>query len=336
MKNFSIILTVLLALILLTACGDDKMAQLRKETQTKAQGIFAVVPDKMPGSENDTPARIELGKKLFFETRLSENNEMSCNTCHMIDNKKGGVDNKPTSPGTKAGTIGTRNSPTVLNAGFQFAQFWDGRAKNLKEQAKGPILNPVEMAMADSMAVVNMLRGTDEYAALFESAFGPGKDKITYDNMAEAIAAFERTLVTHDRFDDFLKGNINALNDEEVQGLDLFISKTCISCHTGPMLGGNMYQKMGLIKPYADQEDQGRYEVTKQDIDRMMFKVPVLRNIGLTAPYMHDGKVATLEEAVKLMADIQLGQTLTDEETAKIVAFLNSLSDKMRVTTAAK
>jgi cytochrome c peroxidase len=324
--KFLVIVLTLIALVL-SSCGDSERTEYKQQVLAKAKNIFAVLPDKMPGSENDTPDRIALGKKLYFEDRLSLNDDVSCNFCHDIQGEAG-VDNLPLSEGT-TGEDGARNSNTVLNSGFQIVQFWDGRAKDLKEQAGGPILNPVEMAMPDTASVEKKIKGIDEYKPLFEKSFGAGDDKITFDNITEAIAAFERTLITHDRFDDFLKGNTRSLSVEEVEGLELFITKTCITCHTGPLLGGNMFQKAGLVKPYKNQEDLGRFDVTKSEADKFMFKVPTLRNVALTAPYMHDGGMETLEETVKLMADIQLNQQLTDVEVKKIVAFMNSLSDKI-------
>ncbi|MCA9731462.1 MAG: cytochrome-c peroxidase [Deferribacteres bacterium] len=318
---------LILAALFVLSCGPSEDIVYKQGVQKQAKGMFQVIPAKMPGSENDTAELVELGKKLYFDGILSKNKEMSCNTCHRIDENKGGVDNLPTSPGV-TGEPGTRNSPTVLNAGFQFAQFWDGRAKDLKEQAKGPVLNPAEMNMPDSMTVVTRIQDSPEYVAMFEKAFG--SSEVTYDNVAGAIAAFERTLVTHDRFDDFLNGNVDAMSRGEVEGLDLFIKKACTTCHNGPLLGGNMFQKMGLVKPYTLSNDQGRYEVTKNESDRMMFKVPTLRNVAITGPYFHDGKVADLKEATKMMAEMQLAQTLTDEEAAKIVKFFGAMTDKER------
>jgi cytochrome c peroxidase len=289
----------------------------------KAKPFFAVVPDKMPGSENDTQARVDLGKKLYFETALSNTGDMSCNTCH--DLAKAGVDNKATSEGTN-GIPGPRNSPTVFNAGFHFVQFWDGRAKDLKEQAGGPILNPAEMAVADSGLAVKALRNIPEYAPMFDAAFGP--NSIDFEHMTEALAAFERTLVTHDRFDDFLSGDLQALHMMELQGLELFMSKACITCHTDPMLGANMYHKSGLMHPYKNAQDLGRFEVTGLEQDKHLFKVPALRNIALTGPYFHDGGVSDLDETVIMMGDIQLMMEISAEEAAKISAFLSSLNGK--------
>jgi len=283
----------------------------------------------MPRAENDTPERIELGKRLYFETKLSRTDDQSCNSCHMFDPGKAGVDNLKTSPGAKEGTIGTRNSHTVLNAGFQFVQFWDGRAADLKEQALGPIFNPVEMGMTSAKDVVGKLSKVDGYKEDFAKAF-PDDPKISWDNLGEAIAAFERTLITKDRFDNFLNGNPKALSDEEALGLEIFIDKGCTTCHTGPLLGGNMYQKMGLHKPYLDTKDLGRFDVTKLEADKFIFKVPTLRNIALTAPYFHDGASPTLEDAVKQMSNMQLAAEtqLTPEEIKKVVVFMGALTDK--------
>jgi cytochrome c peroxidase len=317
--------------------GSSKLSEAEEsELLTKASSIFGALPNKMPGSENDTPELIELGKKLYFETKLSVNNTMSCNTCHDINNMAG-VDGKPTSPGALPGKIGTRNTPTVFNAGFQFAQFWDGRAPDLKEQAKGPILNPVEMAMPNEKEVVKVISSIPEYQDLFKKAFPNEKNPITFDNIAHSIAAFERTLVSKSRYDQWVTGDKNALTDEEKIGLKTFIEVGCITCHTGPLFGGNLYQKMGLVKPYSDTKDLGRFDVTKQESDKFMFKVSMLRNVALTAPYFHDGAVKTLEEAVKIMADINLGKQLTDDQLKSIVAFLKALTDpKLEKKTALK
>lgn len=327
-----VLLLISLTLIFV-ACGGKKEGESKKlsdaeeqELLTKASSIFGVLPNKMPGSENDSPELIELGKKLYFETKLSVNNTMSCNTCHDINNRAG-VDNKPTSPGAVQGKIGTRNTPTVFNAGFQFVQFWDGRAKDLKEQAKGPILNPVEMAMPNEKEVEKVISSSQEYQDLFKKAFPNEKKPITFDNIAHAIAAFERTLVSKSRFDNWLAGDKNALTDEEKIGLKNFIEVGCITCHTGPLFGGNLYQKMGLVKPYYNTKDLGRFDVTKQESDKFMFKVAMLRNVELTYPYFHDGSAQTLEDAVKIMADINLGKQLTDEQLKSIVAFLKALTD---------
>lgn len=298
------------------------------ELQKQAKGYFGPLPEKMPGAESDTPQLIRLGERLFHETRLSANNTQSCNSCHRIDAGKGGVDNEATSPGA-FGKRGGRNSPTVLNAGLQTAQFWDGRAPSLEHQAKGPILNPIEMAMASDSDAVKRLRAVPEYAALFKAAFPGQKEPITYDNVASAIAAFERTLITRDRFDDFQNGHATALSSAELAGLKKFIEIGCVTCHSGPAMGGNAFQKIGLAHPF-ETSDLGRAEVTKDESDIHKFKVPMLRNIALTGPYFHDGKIVTLEEAVRKMAWHQLNLNLENDDVGEIVAFLNCLTDKAR------
>ncbi len=325
-KNKFAISFVLLSLIGIVACGPS---QETKDLQLKAKQMLGALPNKMPGSEKDSEALISLGKKLYFEKKLSQNNTQSCNSCHNVEGKAAGVDNLPTSPGA-FGKNGDRNSPTVLNAGFHFAQFWDGRAPDLKAQAKGPILNPVEMAMPSEAEVIKRLKEDAEYPALFSKAFPNAQDAVTYDNLAESIAAFERTLISSSRFDDFVKGDHSALSADEQAGLQTFITAGCTSCHSGNLLGGNSYRKLGQVNPY-ETADLGRFNVTKDPSDKYFFKVPSLRNIALTGPYFHDGKVASLEDAVKKMAYHQLGQTLSETDTNKIVKFLGSLSDKTKV-----
>lgn len=326
-QKISFIITGILISILATACGPDQKTQDLAERSKK---IFGTLPEKMPGSNKDSAELIALGKKLYFEKKLSLNDSQSCNSCHMLEDKKAGVDNLPTSPGAE-GKLGGRNSPTVLNAGFHIAQFWDGRAEDLVAQAKGPILNPIEMGMPSEKAVIEKISALEEYKEAFAAAFPRQENAITYQNIAEAIAAFERTLITKDRFDDFQKGNLKALTKAEVDGLDTFVKTGCVQCHMGPLLGATSYRKMGQVNPYENTEDLGRYDVTKNEADKYLFKVPSLRNVALTAPYFHDGKVAKLEEAVKKMAWMQLGKEISDEEVNKIVTFLKALSDKDRI-----
>ncbi len=329
MKKLTTTLFTLLILCTLVQCGSKSEAPKQEDLSyqqsilDKVKPLFATIPDKMPGSENDTPALIKLGEKLYFETALSNTDDMSCNTCHDLE--KAGVDNLPTSNGTN-GIPGPRNSPTVFNAGFHFVQFWDGRALDLNEQAGGPVLNPAEMAIPDSATAVKKIEAIPEYATLFEAAFGD--PSIDFEKMTEAMAAFERTLITHDRFDDFLMGDLKAISKTEVEGLDLFLGKACVTCHTGSMLGANMYQKNGLIKPYKNLEDEGRFEVTGLERDKFMFKVPTMRNVALTGPYFHDGGVASLDETIQMMGEMQLMQQISVEEAAKISAFLATMNGK--------
>jgi cytochrome c peroxidase len=337
-RGLLILLSGIIPVTIVSCTGSQKKAEneayVKDSTDavalvSKAATMFGKIADKMPGSENDTPELIALGQRLFNDVTMSEGDKESCNSCHMLDKGKYGVDNKPTSPGVK-GMNGTRNSPTVLDAGFQFVQFWDGRAPDLKEQAKGPVLNPIEMGMPDEKFVVKKISSMEEYKFLFAKAYPGQPEPITYDNIANAIAAFERTLITHNRFDDFVKGDWKALNGDERKGLDIFINTGCIACHLTPLLGGHMYQKMGLVNAYANTTDLGRYEVTKNEVDKYLFKVPTLRNIAETGPYFHDGAVASLDDAINQMAWLQLGKQYKPEETASIKAFFLALTDESR------
>jgi len=238
------------------------------------------------------------------------------------------VDGEPTSDGHK-GQKGDRNSPTVYNAAAHFAQFWDGRAADVEEQAKGPVLNPVEMAMPAEPVVVAVLKSMPEYVDLFRSAFPGDADPVTYDNMAKAIGAFERRLMTPGRWDALLNGDTSALTAEERLGLQTFLDAGCQACHAGALLGGTSYQQLGTAKPFPGLTDPGRFKVTHDEADKAVFKVPSLRNVEKTGPYFHDGKVGTLADAVGAMAEHQLGESLTAEQTARIVGFLSVLTGKI-------
>lgn len=299
-----------------------------KDLYEQATLLLGSLPKQMPGAEHDTPEQIALGKMLYHDVLLSENKTQSCNTCHNINNGGVGVDNEPTSKGA-FGKRGDRNSPTVLNAGYQFVQFWDGRAADLAEQAKGPVLNPVEMAMPDEATMVDRLKGVPEYVNAFNAAFPRLRNSISYENMARAIASFERTLISRSRFDDYVEGNQKALTTKEKRGLQEFFNAGCTMCHNGPLLGGAMYQRLGLVHPYST-KDLGRGTITKDAADSMMFKVPQLRNIALTDPYFHDGSVAKLDEAIRLMAWHQLDKKLSTAQIASIATFLGALTDPGR------
>ncbi len=278
----------------------------------------------IPAVGKVNPAKVELGKKLFFEPRLSRSGLLSCNSCHNLGT--GGADNLPTSIG-HAWQSGPINSPTVLNAKFNLAQFWDGRTKNLKEQAGEPIKNPVEMAFTHE-AVIQVLESIPEYVAWFREAYG--SEKITIDQATDAIAAFEETLLTPDsRFDMWLGGDNKALTEAEKSGYQLFKGKGCITCHDGIGVGGNSFQKFGIVKPYEkDTKTLGRYEVTKKEQDKYVFKVPLLRNIELTAPYFHDASTWSLTETVLIMAEYQFGIPVSREEALAIVAFMKTLTGR--------
>lgn len=299
-------------IVSLVAAGVAATAAHARETIVKP-----IQPPK-----NINKAMAELGKKLYFEPRLSKSGFLSCNSCHNLS--MGGTDNLPTSIGHNW-QQGPINAPTVLNSSLNVAQFWDGRAADLKEQAAGPIANPGEMAFTHELAV-NVLESIPAYRAEFKKVFG--KDKIDIDQVTTAIAEFEKTLVTpNSRFDKWLKGDNKALTKEELAGWKLFKESGCVACHNGEALGGTSFQKMGLVEPYqTTAAAQGRADVTKQDADRMMFKVPTLRNVELTYPYFHDGAVWTLKEAVDLMGRLQLGRRFTEQENAQIVAFLKTLT----------
>jgi cytochrome c peroxidase len=267
---------------------------------------------------------VELGKMLFFDPRLSKSGFISCNSCHNLS--MGGTDNIQTSVGHNWHQ-GPINAPTVLNSSMNLAQFWDGRAKDLKEQAGGPIANPGEMGFTHELAV-GVLQSIPEYRTRFKQLFN--NDKINIGMVTDAIAAFEETLVTPDsRFDKWLKGDKQAINQTELEGYKLFKESGCTSCHNGQAVGGGSYQKFGIHEPYkTTNKAEGRFAVTGKDADRFMFKVPTLRNVELTYPYFHDGAAATLEEAVDIMGRLQLGRKFTKEENAKIVAFLKTLTGK--------
>jgi cytochrome c peroxidase len=312
-----------LFLLLLTLAPVPAKAQ-DADLVTMAQKLFKPLPATMPAPADNptTPEKVALGKMLYYEPRLSRGDEVSCSTCHNLST--GGVDNLPTSFGHLS-QRGGRNAPTVFNAGLQIAQFWDGRAPSLEEQAKGPILNPVEMAMPNQEAALDRLRSIPEYVERFKKAFPGEKQPLTYDNVAKAIAAFERTLLTPSRFDKFLRGDASALSANEQKGLQLVISKGCITCHNGVGAGGGMYQKFGIFGKYQYSDDPGRYNVTKNEKDRSVFKVPMWRNVTRTAPYFNDGGVWDLKEAILIMAKLQLNKQLTDEEVDRIDDFLHSL-----------
>ena len=285
-----------------------------------AQGREPIQPIKPVTAAN--PAMAELGKKLFFDPRLSKSGFISCNSCHNLS--MGGSDNLPTSVGHRW-QQGPINAPTVLNASMNVAQFWDGRAATLKDQAGGPIANPGEMGFTHELAVA-VLESIPGYLVEFERVFG--SRRIDIEKVTTAIAAFEETLVTPNaRFDKWLEGDRSALSTEELEGYRLFKSSGCPMCHNGPAAGGRSFQKMGLVKPYPTANPaEGRKGVTGRDADRFLFKVATLRNVELTYPYFHDGAAATLPEAVATMRRVQLGDDFTPEENAKVVAFLRTLT----------
>ncbi len=314
-----------LVLFVIIGCGPSKRTRYLHESAITMVGPLP----ETAGKKSDTAELVKLGERLYFDTILSANDSVSCNSCHRVDNLGAGVDGGRVSAGV-GGKEGNRNSPTVLNAALHTAQFWDGRAKDLEAQAGGPILNPIEMGMPNERFVEQKLAKHNEYPALFRKAFPGEPAAIRYNQITRAIAAYERTLVTSDRFDDFMRGNINALTGRELKGFALFMEIGCISCHNGKLLGGNTFRKVGGVIPYDNLTDLGRYSITKSDADKYVFKVPSLRNIELTAPYFHDGSRPTLESAILTMAQIQLGKNLNRLEVAYLADFLRTLTDKKR------
>ncbi len=301
-------------------------------------GVFAALPKEAPAPADNpgTPAKVELGKILFFDPRLSMTGTLSCNSCHNLS--AGGEDSRPNSVGT-SGQTGLRSSPTVWNSGHLSVLFWDGRASSLEEQAKGPIVNPIEMGMTNHELVMSRLGEIPEYQKLFSKVFG-GKDSINLTNATKAIAAFERTLNTpNSPFDQFQKGEKSALSANASRGFALFQETGCVACHqgvnfAGPALppGTGFFQKFPTFpgsefeRKYQLTADKGRFEVTKKPEDQGMWRVPSLRNIALTAPYFHNGSVATLAEAVRVMAKTQLNKELPDRDVEALVEFLGSLT----------
>jgi len=318
----------LLAVVLFAAAASPAFSS--EEDVLTNRALLALVkplPEVADSASNPvTEEKVALGRMLFHEARLSLTRKNSCNSCHNL--KTYGVDNAQFSTGD-AGGKGGRNSPTVFNAALHIAQFWDGRAADVEEQAKGPVLNPVEMAMPSADYVIEVLRSIPGYAGHFARAFPDDAEPITYDNFGRAIGAFERTLLTPSRFDAFLKGDERALTREEKIGLNHFLGAGCVTCHNGPAIGGQLYQKIGLVKPWPELKDEGRSAVTGVETDKYFFKVPSLRNIAKTGPYLHDGSVSDLSQLTAMMAEHQTGRTLGAEEVAAIVAFLGTLTGEI-------
>jgi cytochrome c peroxidase len=324
------------AYFVVLGCLASSEAWSQTDLMKQAQSLFKPVPNGAPALPDNaaTPAKVALGKMLYFEPRLSQSHSISCNSCHMVG--MGGVDLQETSLGHRW-QHGGRNAPTVYNAVFDIAQFWDGRAKDLEQQAGGPLVNPVEMDMTKEH-VVEQLKGIPGYVAVFAKAFPGAADSITFDHVSKAIAVFEATLITPNApFDRYLKGNEKALDTKQKQGLALFITKGCAACHNGINVGGGMYAPFGVVeRPSANilpPGDKGRFAVTKTASDEYVFRVPSLRNIALTAPYFHTGKVWDLRQAVAIMGSSQLGTKLSDDEVSQIESFLGTLTgDQPKVT----
>ena len=365
----------LLPLLLLVACGGDKLAKSSTPKNTPANEASGTSTDKAPvgnasGTSSDTkpdtkpdtkqgqkpkrirrprvdyrlikallgndppspkapvkatPEMIALGKALYHSEHLSQKGNLSCASCHDLSTY--GVDNKPTSPGS-TGENGDRNTPTTYNAARHFRQFWDGRAESVEAQAIMPVLNPIEHGLADEAAVLAKINEQKDLVDGFKKAFPGDEAAVSAKNFGIAIGAFERTLVTRSKWDDYIEGNQRALSNGELLGLKTFLDVGCNQCHLTRMLGANAYQKLGLRVPYNG-KDTGRMKVTGSVADKYSFKVPSLLNVEKTAPYYHDGSLATLEETVMAMGKNQLALTLKDEQVANIVVFLKALTGKL-------
>jgi len=300
---------------------------LAQDLREQAKTFFRPIPETPPAFEGRTPEKVTLGRMLYLDRRLSQSQAISCNSCHDLG--LAGADLQQTSIG-HGWQFGPRNAPTTFNAVFHVDQFWDGRADTLADQAAGPIANPIEMASTHE-ASVEILRTIPGYAPYFAAAFPDDDQPVTLDNVTEAIAAFESTLITPGSdFDRWLEGDDAALSANQRAGLELFIETGCVACHTGVALGGETYQKFGVVElPSEDilpRGDTGRMQVTDEAADKYVFKVSSLRNIALTRPYFHSGAVWELEEAVKIMAKSQTGADLSKPQAARITAFLESLT----------
>lgn len=287
---------------------------------------IAPIPESLPTN----PAKVALGKLLYFDKRLSKNNNQSCAGCHDLSANGFGTDLAPVSTGSE-GLKGGRNAPTVYNSALNFTQFWDGRAAHLAEQAQGPVVNPVEMGLKDWTEAISKIQDDPHYQKEFAAIYHQPMNR---ENVTDAIAEFEKTLLTpNSPFDRWLKGDKNALTEKQQLGYERFKQYGCIACHQGQNVGGNMYQKFGILKDISQSpvlgKDQGRFEVTGNEADRHVFRVPSLRLVSKTPPYFHNGSVNSLDEAVKVMIEYQLGRDVPQQDVDAIVAFLDSLAGEL-------
>ena len=314
----------LLALIL--ACSKDTQPEPTPVATFDRAKLAAFQPlpaDFFGGLDAPRSEMINLGERLFRDPKLSVSGKISCNSCHDLESN--GADKLAFSLGHDGHPVG-RNSPTVFNAAGQISQFWDGRAHNVEEQALGPILAAGEMAMPSGDAVVKVLKNDHTYVADFKAAFPDQEDPITFHNVGYAIGAFERTLTKPSRWDKFLIGDDNALGDVEKQGVSTFVELGCSGCHSGALLGGSALMKLGAVSPWPNQTDQGKFGLTKDESDKMVFKVAPLRYATETAPYFHDASAPDLKTAIKLMGRHQLGKEVNDTQASEIEAWLSSTS----------
>jgi cytochrome c peroxidase len=315
-----------IVLMLALACNSneeiEKVETNSNEELEQSKVIFGTI-SSIDEINPDTKA-VSLGKALYSEKALSGNGTQSCEDCHLLD--RSGTEPLSVSVGAYGKPV-HRNAPTTFNSKFHIAQFWDGRAKDLQEQAGGPILAAGEMGTKSKETAVEAISSIDKYPEMFEEAFG--SKEVTFEKITYAIAEFEKTLVTNDRFDQWMLGS-EKLTDDEINGMKKFIEVGCASCHNGPLLGANSYRKLGQVRPYmteSEHVDLGRYNVTKQESDKQVFKVPSLRNVTNTWPYFHDGSIKTIEEAILIMGKYQLGVDLTEDDLNSIVTFLKTMEN---------
>jgi cytochrome c peroxidase len=314
---------ILVGMAVLVGCRASREAEI----DPAALVAFAPLPASFDAAGARIPeARVALGRQLYYETRLSRDHDLSCNSCHRLTAY--GVDGAQFSRGV-GGRLGSRNAPSVYNAAGHVAQFWDGRAATVEAQAKGPILNPVEMAMPDSARVIQELRSLPAYRTMFATAFPEEAEPVTYDNVGRAIGAFERRLLTPSRWDRYLAGDRTALTPAEQHGFRTFVDAGCGGCHFGAFVGGSIYQKLGLAHPWGTETDPGRSGVTHRTADRMVFKVASLRNVAQTSPYFHDGSVTALDDAIRMMGYHEVNRRLTADQVAAIGTWLRSLTGEL-------
>ncbi len=333
MSQLKSICIVLTAIAFVTAIGCTKKEAAPAEEAAVVEEKVEMAAEEplkpLPELGELNMKKVALGRKLFHDPILSGDGTISCSTCHTLDH--GGAEPRKTSTGIR-GQVGPINSPTVLNSSLNFVQFWDGRAKDLREQAEGPVANPIEMG-ATWDGVVKRLKASDEYATEFASLY---EDGVTKNNVTDAIAVYEEALITPSRFDRYLRGDENAITEAEKKGYETFKEVGCPTCHNGVLVGGGMFQKMGLLQDYfkdrgteVTEADLGRFNVSKNPAEKHFFKVPTLRNVELTPPYLHDGSRATLEETVRIMGKYQLGRDLSEAQVSNIIAFLKSLTGEL-------
>jgi cytochrome c peroxidase len=328
-KTRVLLLTLLMLLPVISAAvfAADDEAMIRRASQ-----VLGPLPASMPSEQNPiTPEKVKLGKILFYEPRISVDGTVSCSRCHPIPLYAADGLKKAVGHDCKENP---RNDPTVFNAASQISEHWIGNRTSVEDQAKQAVIGPPAFGMPSYDAVEKVLRSYKEYNDLFKAAFPSDKEPVTVDNFAKAVGAFERTLITPAPFDAFLKGAKDAITAQQKRGLGLFMDQGCAGCHFSPFVGGQMYQKFGIFEPYekytkSQKVDEGRYAVTKNDSDKYVFKVPVLRNVAMTPPYFHDGSVDDLPDAVRIMGKIQLGKDLSNEQVQDIVSFLHALTGKI-------